>query len=107
MQEQMQRPEVQEQMKEAQALMQDKGFAEKVEKLKVSWLAADTGLAVSMLRAHCVCYINVLTSTYPVCIGALQISGQIVSLRIPGLTYLSRVYINALLTNLCYRKTLS
>lgn len=40
MQEQMQRPEVQEQMKEAQALMQDKGFAEKVEKLKVSWLAA-------------------------------------------------------------------
>ena len=40
MQEQMQRPEVQEQMKAAQELMQDKGFAEKVEKLKVSWLAA-------------------------------------------------------------------
>lgn len=40
MQEQMQRPEVQEQMQEVQALMQDKGFAEKVEKLRVSLLAS-------------------------------------------------------------------
>ena len=40
MQEQMQRPEVQEQMQEVQALMQDKGFAEKVEKLRVSMLAS-------------------------------------------------------------------
>ena len=33
--EQMQRPEVQEQMKEVQSLMQDKTFADKVEKLRV------------------------------------------------------------------------
>ncbi len=34
--EQMQKPEVQEQMKEVQSLMQDKDFAEKVESLRVS-----------------------------------------------------------------------
>lgn len=52
MQEQMQRPEVQEQMKEAQALMQDKGFAEKVEKLQVSWLAASTRHVAYLLRVR-------------------------------------------------------
>ena len=41
--EQMQRPEVQEQMQEVQALMQDKSFAEKVEKLRVRcWYEAWT-----------------------------------------------------------------
>lgn len=60
MQEQMQRPEVQEQMKEAQALMQDKGFAEKVEKLKVSWLAANTDHVACMLRVQSSCYVIAL-----------------------------------------------
>ena len=36
LQEQMNKPEVQEQMQQVQALMQDKSFAEKVEKLRVS-----------------------------------------------------------------------
>ena len=36
--EQMQRPEVQEQMKEVQSLMQDKDFAAKIEKLRVCML---------------------------------------------------------------------
>ncbi len=36
--EQMQRPEVQEQMKEVQSLMQDKDFAAKIEKLRVRML---------------------------------------------------------------------
>ncbi len=36
--EQMQQPEVQEQMKEVQSLMQDKDFAAKIEKLRVCML---------------------------------------------------------------------
>ena len=36
--EQLQRPEVQEQMKEVQSLMQDKDFAAKIEKLRVRML---------------------------------------------------------------------
>ena len=116
MQEQMQRPEVQEQMKEAQALMQDKGFAEKVEKLKVSWLAADTGHVACMLRAQCPCYINVFTSSYPVCmthwcLNLTAVFGQIVHYpdlsATPCLKVTLTCYIDALLTNLCYRKTLS
>ena len=68
MQEQMQRPEVQEQMKEAQALMQDKGFAEKVEKLKVSWLG--TG------HACCWCNVHATSMSSP---AAIQLQDTLLS----------------------------
>ena len=48
LQEQMNKPEVQEQMQQVQALMQDKSFAEKVEKLRVRTLRILSGFAIAL-----------------------------------------------------------
>lgn len=77
MQEQMQRPEVQEQMKEAHALMQDKGFAEKVGKLKVSiYVPLDVHLAGVMWYASCPSTSHAMTIV-------IMVTGHNCSLQVP------------------------